>query len=52
MAKEIVGEEPRAELGAFIVVNKKKKEEIQEVPFVYYPNFIAKVADVVSKHEG
>lgn len=38
-------------MGAFTESAKGGGEEIKEVPFVYHPNFNAKVADVVSLHE-
>ena len=39
-----------AEKGAFSV-STDHGEEIREVPFVYYPNLIAKIADLVGQHE-
>lgn len=51
MAKDILGTDPVAEKGAFTFLVDKKREEVREVPFVYYPNFIAKVADLVNQHE-
>ena len=50
MAKGIVGDSIIAEKGAF-TFTVDKKEEIREVPFVYLPNFIAVVADIVNRHE-
>lgn len=50
MAKGIVGESLIGEKGAF-TFTVDKKEEIREIPFVYYPNFIAVVAEIVYKHE-
>ena len=50
LAKEVVGENIVAENGAFTFATEHG-EEIRQVPFVYVPNFIAKVADVVSQHE-
>lgn len=51
LAKEIVGDNIVSERGAFTFPTEKGGEEIREVPFVYVPNFIAKVADVASQHE-
>lgn len=51
LAKEIVGDNIVSELGAFTFPTDKGGEEIKEVAFTYVPNFIAKVADVVSQHE-
>lgn len=50
LAKEIVGDNLVAEKGAF-TFSVDKVEEIKEVPFVYCPNIIAKVADTVHNHE-
>ena len=50
LAQTITGDDLVAEKGAFSV-STDKGEEIREVPFVYYPNFIAKVADIVNQHE-
>ena len=50
LAKDIVGENLIAEKGAF-TFSVGKVEEIREVPFVYCPNIIAKVADTVHHHE-
>lgn len=50
MANSIIGDDLLAEMGAF-TFTVDKGEEFQKVPFVYYPNFIAKVADLVDKHE-
>lgn len=40
-----------AERGAFTFPAEKGGEEIREVPFVYIPNLIAKIADAVTQHE-
>ena len=40
-----------AERGAFTFPAEKGGEEIKEVPFVYVPNIIAKIADTISQHE-
>ena len=51
LGKEIVGENMIHENGAFTFPMDKGGEEIREVPFVYVPNLIAKVADVVHQNE-
>lgn len=51
LAQNIIGTDPVAERAAFTFKVDKHKEEIREVPFVYYPNLIAKVADVIHQHE-
>ncbi len=48
MAKGIVGDNLRAEHAPFTVSNDA--EEIREVPFVYRPNLIAAIADMMAKH--
>lgn len=50
LAKSIVGENIVAEMGAFTKKLDGGGEEICEVPFVYVPNLIAKVSDLVEKH--
>ena len=50
MAKDIVWENSVAEKGAFRFT-VSKVEEVKEVPFVYGPNIIARVADTVHKHK-
>ena len=50
LAKEIVGENLVAEMGAFTVSAKGGGEEIQEVPFVYVPNLIKKATDIIEAH--
>ena len=50
LAQTIIGDDLIAEKGAFTVTTNRG-EEITEVPFAYHPNFIAKVADLVSQHE-
>ena len=47
LADTILGDDLVAERGATV----DKVEEIREVPFVYFPNFIAKVANVIQQHE-
>lgn len=51
MAQEVLGHNVVAEMGAFTFPMDKGGEEIREVPFVYVPNLIAKIADVVTQHE-
>ena len=51
MAKEIVGDNIVAERGAFSFPAEKGGEVVKEVPFVYVPNLIRKIADVVAQHE-
>lgn len=50
MAAEVIGQDPEAEMGAF-TVTVDKGEEIREVPFVYFPNLIAKISDTIQQHE-
>ena len=52
IAQEIVGDNVVAEKGAFsFPAEKGGGEIIKEVPFVFVPNLIRKVADVVAEHE-
>ena len=48
--EEIVGDNIVAEIGAFTFNLKDGGEEIREAPFVYVPNLIRKVADVIEQH--
>ena len=50
LAKTITGDDLVAKKGAF-TISTDKVEEVREVPFVYHPNLIAKVADIVNQHE-
>ena len=50
MANEIVGDNIKAEKGAF-TFSHGKGEEIRNAPFVYCPNLISKVSDMVRHHE-
>ena len=52
LVKDILGDSLQlvAEKGAF-TFTVDKKEVIREVPFVYLPNFIAAVADIVAQHD-
>ena len=40
-----------AKRGAFTFPVEKGGEEIREVPFVFVPNLVAKIADCVVQHE-
>ena len=51
MACEIVGENLVAERGAFTFLWESGGEEIRDVSFVYCPNLIAKVADIIQQHK-
>ena len=46
----IVGDNLVAEVGAFTFSIKDGGDEIREVPFIYVPNLIRKVADVIEQH--
>ena len=50
LTRTITGDDLVAKKGAFSV-STDRGEEIREIPFVYRPNFIAKVADIVNQHE-
>ncbi len=50
LASGIVGDNFRAEMGPF-TIHHKDGDEIHEVPFVYVPNLIAKVADMIASYE-
>ena len=51
LAKDIIGDNIVAELGAFTFRRDGGGEEIREVPFVYVPNLIRKVADLIEQHQ-
>lgn len=51
LAKEIIGENVKAERAPFTFSKDGGGEEIREVPFVYVPNLIQKVADLVAHNE-
>ncbi len=51
MARDITGDDLVAEKGAFTFALDSGRDEIREVPFVYKPNFIAAIANLVDKHE-
>ena len=50
LAKEIVDQTIVAERGAFTFSLERGRTEIREVPFVYRPNLIAAIADLVDRH--
>ena len=50
LAKEIVDQTIVAECGAFTFSLERGRTEIREVPFVYRPNLIAAIADLVDQH--
>lgn len=50
LAKEIIGDNMVAEMGAFAFKRDGDGEEIKEVPFVYVPNLVKKVADKIEEH--
>lgn len=51
LASSIIDDTMVAERGAFSFPSEEGGEEFREVPFVYFPNLIAKVADIISQHE-
>lgn len=51
LAKGIVGDNLKAERAPFSFSTDRNKEEIREIPFVYRPNLIAAIADIVAQHE-
>ena len=51
MAREIIGENLQAEKAPFTFHKDGGGEEIREVPFVFVPNLIKKVADLVAHNE-
>lgn len=51
LAHEVIGENLAAERGAFLFSNEDGSEEIREVPFVYVPNLVRKVADLLEHNE-
>jgi len=50
LAKELIGGNIVAELGAFTFKREGGGEEIQETPFVYVPNLIKRASDLVEQH--
>ena len=52
LAKDIIGDNVVAELGAFTFQEKGGGEFIKEVPFVYVPNLIRKSVDLIETHRG
>ena len=51
LAKTIAGTNLKAELGAFSFSGDGGGEVIREAPFVYVPNLIAKVANMIASYE-
>ena len=51
LAKEVIGDNLQAERAPFSFSKDGGGEEIREVPFVFVPNLIRKVADVVAHNE-
>ena len=52
LAKDIVGDNMVAEMGAFSFKRDGGGEDIKEVPFVYVPNLIKKATDVIEQYRG
>lgn len=52
LAKDIVGDNVVAELGAFTCRRDGGGEEIREAAFVYVPNLIRKATDLIEQHRG
>ena len=50
LSTELLGDNVRAELGAFTVKADGGGECIKQVPFVYVPNIIRKAPDVIEAH--
>ena len=51
LSKEIRGDNLEAERGAFLFSREDGGEEIRDVPFVYVPNIVRKVADLLTHNE-
>ena len=51
LAQEIIGDNLHAENAPFSFSKDGGGEEIREVPFVFVPNLVRKVADVVAHNE-
>ena len=49
LAKDIVGDNMVAEMGAFSFKRDGGGEDIKEVPFVYVPNLIKKATDMIEQ---
>ena len=47
LAHDIIGENMVAEKGAFVFPQEGRGVEIREVPFVYIPNLVQKVTDLL-----
>lgn len=50
LAKEIVGDNIVAEMGAFTFRLDGGGDEIREAPFVYVPNLIRRASDLIQQH--
>ena len=51
IASTIIDDTMVAERGAFSFSSEDGGEEFREVPFVYFPNLVGKVADLINQHE-
>ena len=51
LANDIIGDNMEAEKGAFIFSREGGGEETREAPFVYVPNIVCKVADLLTHNE-
>ena len=52
IAKDIVGDNIVAEWGAFTFKRDGGGEDIRQTPFVYVPNIVRKVTDLIEMHRG
>lgn len=52
LAKDLIGDNIQAELGAFTFRLDGGGEEIRETPFVYIPNLIRRATDLIEEHRG
>ena len=50
LAKDVIGDNMTAEMGAFSFRRDGGGEAIKEVPFVYVPNLIRKATDLIEEH--
>ncbi len=51
LAKEIAGGDLVAEKAPFSVSTGSGLEEMKEVPFVYFPNLMKVIGDIVDRHQ-
>ncbi len=51
LAKEIAGDDLVAEKAPFSVSTSSVLEEVKEVPFVYFPNLMKVIGDMVDRHQ-